>query len=103
MVGAIAVITDLLLNGVPFRSDGDRKGRSSIARVHTFVAALQMKNKLYRARITVRETNMGMIYYGHEMENIDKKMPEDCGEGIDSDTNLPDSHPSGTIRLGRIL
>jgi len=58
---------------------------------------------MFRARVTIRETNMGYKYYGHNLEGLTIKVPG--ADGVCLQDAIPPTgtrHP-GTLRLGLLL
>jgi hypothetical protein len=100
---AIAAIPALLARCIPVCSAPDHLERENIHQVHTLVAGLQIGSAIFRAVVTVRDTTLGMTYYGHRIESLGMKMSGDLGEVLKPEGHSSDSHPQDTIKLCHLL
>jgi hypothetical protein len=99
----LAGIPDLIREAIPVQSEPDRLGRDEIHQVHTFVAPMEVNGQLQRARMTIRETNMGRKYYGHRLERLDMKTPGAFRVCLgDSLPPTGTQHPD-TIKVGDLI
>ena len=62
---AIAAIPGIIANAVPVHSGPDLKNRKEVHQVHTLAGGLTIHGQVYRAVLTVMETNEGHRYHGH--------------------------------------
>jgi hypothetical protein len=100
---AIAGVPALLAHCLPVYNANDLLARENIRRVHTMAGGLRIGHSLYRAMVTVRDTTLGMTYYGHHIGSLDTKMSGDLGEVPKPGGHSSDSHPPDSIRLGLLL
>lgn len=69
---AITALPDLLKKAVLAESHPDKYGTPDIKQVHRFYAPLVIDKKLYRAKLTVKETMDGRRFYDHSLTEIEK-------------------------------
>lgn len=70
----IKALPELLKNAILAESHSDREGNPDIRQVHRFYAPLALGEKLYRVKLTVKETKEGRKFYDHSLTEIE--MPE---------------------------
>ncbi|MBF0487680.1 MAG: hypothetical protein HQK98_05910 [Nitrospirae bacterium] len=83
-IEAIRAIPELLENAVLVETRPDRDNNPDIKNIHRFYAPLELEGKLYRAKLTVRETANGKKYYDHSLKEIEKPVghyPGDTSSG----------------------
>ena len=71
---AIAAIPGIIAHAVPIHSGPDLKNRKEVHQVHTLAGGLTIDGQVYRAVLTVMETNEGHRYHGHQVESLDIEM-----------------------------
>ncbi len=99
----LAAIPDLIRHAVPIQAERDKKGRDEILAIHTFLAPIQIEGEVYRARMVIRETNMGRKYYGHHLESLDIEKPEALSVGLSQNKDEAIRQHSGTLKLGQLM
>lgn len=103
---AIAAIPDLIKNAVLIQSEPDHQNRPDIKAFHTFLAPLQIGDKLFTARMTIKELkSSGRQYYGHQIESLELDIEK---PGVISGDHKPNGQlghprPPGTVKLGQLL
>ncbi|MBF0488406.1 MAG: hypothetical protein HQK98_09620, partial [Nitrospirae bacterium] len=81
-IEAIRAIPELLENAVLAETHPDKKGGADIKNIHRFYAPLEIDGKLYRAKLTVRETADGKKFYDHSLTEIEKPVGRWTGDNI---------------------
>lgn len=71
-IEAIRAIPDLIENAVKSETRPDRDNDPHIKNIHIFYAPLEIDNKLYRAKLTIKERNNGKRFYDHSLTKIEK-------------------------------
>ncbi|KWT84146.1 hypothetical protein [Candidatus Magnetominusculus xianensis] len=71
-IEAIRAIPELIENAVLGETHSDKKGSPHIKNIHRFYAPLEIDGKLYRAKLTVRESADGKKFYDHSLTEIEK-------------------------------
>nr|ADI87663.1 hypothetical protein LW1_0110 [uncultured Nitrospirae bacterium MY2-1F] len=69
---AVRVIPTLIENAVKIESRPDRSNDPHIKNIHIFYALLEIDNKLYRTKLTIKEANNGRRFYDHGLTEIEK-------------------------------
>ncbi|MEO5358187.1 MAG: PBECR2 nuclease fold domain-containing protein [Nitrospirae bacterium YQR-1] len=104
-IEAIRAIPELLENAVLHESRADRYSDPNIKSIHRFYAPLEISGKLYRAKLTVKETNEGKRFYDHSLTEIEKPA---AGRALRTDDTFSGSAPrtgqqASTISLNDLL
>ncbi|MBF0456731.1 MAG: hypothetical protein HQK99_02430 [Nitrospirae bacterium] len=71
-IEAIRAIPDLIENAVLAETHPDKKGSADIINIHRFYAPIEIDGKLYRAKLTVRESADGKKFYDHSLTELEK-------------------------------
>lgn len=102
-IQTIAAIPELIRVAVPIQSEPDKKERPAIIQVHTLIAPILVEGEIRRARMTVRETNMGQKYYGHRLEDLEIERSGALPEGPHPEGRWAVSQHPDTIKIGALL
>jgi hypothetical protein len=101
----IAAIPELLRVAVPVQTEPNKnpEAQAEIRQVHTLLAPILVYENVRRARITVRETNMGEKYYGHRLESLDIETSGALPGGLRGDAPPTDPQHPDTIKVSQLL
>ena len=101
----LAAVPELIRVAVPAQTEPNKNPaqQPEIHIVHTLMAPILVKGEIRRARMTVRETNMGQKYYGHRLEGLDIEKSGAFSEGLRGDTPPTDPQHPDTVKIGALL
>ena len=102
-VQTLAAIPELIREAVLVQTEPNKEDPSGTLHAHTFIAPLEIGGQIYRARLVVKETNMGRKYYGHHLEDLDIEMPEALSVGHTSEEEAAIRQHPGTLKISHLL
>ncbi|KIX12287.1 hypothetical protein [Dethiosulfatarculus sandiegensis] len=105
---AVANLPLLIENAVLVETHADTKNEKGLKQVHRFFAGFQLKEKVYTAKITIKEyensfsASLEEIFSAYDMK-LEKEVPDGTRQLKSSKSKATDSTPGTSIRLRKLL
>ncbi|MBF0458712.1 MAG: hypothetical protein HQK99_12555 [Nitrospirae bacterium] len=88
-IETVRAIPELIENAVKVETRPDRDNDPHIKNIHIFYAPIEVDGKLYRAKLTIKESADGKKYYDHSLTEIEKPTGTQTGDTFSGSASRP--------------